>query len=345
MPALRYSFPFLFLATVPLGFVLGGAWSFLTVVIMPLAIAGLDGTLGSEGASAPASQVRGYRLLPRLYVVLQVATGVWAAYAVSSPAVPFVQAAGLTLSVGFTAGVFGFIAAHEMVHSPSAGERALGLSLLATVGYMQFRISHVHGHHVRAATAQDPATARRGESVYAFIVRSATGQLREAWAFEAKRLRRQGREVLGPGNRLLWYFAIEGLVAAAAAALGPAALAFTIGQAVVAIFLLEVFNYVAHYGIVRRTTPSGRPERLAARHSWNSARRMNNWSLFNMGRHSDHHRRPTRAYQQLEAMPDARELPSGYAGAILLALAPPLWRRVMDPRLDLGASPHAALKP
>ena len=100
---------------------------------------------------------------------------------------------------------------------------------------------------------------------------------------------------------------------------------------------------VSLYGPDGIATPN--VERLGAQHSWNSSRRMNNRSLFNMGRHSDHHRRPTRAYQQLEAMPDARELPSGYAGAILLALAPPLWRRVMDPRLDLGASPHAALKP
>jgi alkane 1-monooxygenase len=51
-----------------------------------------------------------------------------------------------------------------------------------------------------------------------------------------------------------------------------------------------------------------------------------------MGRHSDHHRRPAAAYQALSEIGNAPELPLGYAGSILLALVPPLWRRVMDPR-------------
>jgi alkane 1-monooxygenase len=100
------------------------------------------------------------------------------------------------------------------------------------------------------------------------------------------------------------------------------------------IVLLELFNYIAHYGLERRRRPAGGFERIAPRHSWNSLRRMNNWSLFNMGRHSDHHRRPTREYQRLRAEPDAPQLPFGYAGAILCALIPPLWRGVMDPRVD-----------
>jgi len=335
MNALKYSAPFAFLGSVPLGFALGGAWSFLTVLAMPLAIAGLDGVLGEAPATEPAPEGRAWRLLPQVYIALQIATGAWAAWAATRPSTTAIEAVGLALSVGFTAGVFGFVAAHEMVHSASAGERALGLCLLATVGYMQFRIAHVHGHHLRAATRQDPATARRGESVYAFMLRSLAGQMGEAWAFEARRLRRRGRPVLGPGNRLLRYLAVEAAVLAAAAALlGPRGAAFVIAQAVVAVFLVEAFNYVAHYGLERRMTDAGRPERLGAEHSWNSSRRMNNRALFNMGRHSDHHRRPARGYERLEPMAGARELPTGYAGAMLLALAPPIWRRVMDARLD-----------
>jgi len=99
--------------------------------------------------------------------------------------------------------------------------------------------------------------------------------------------------------------------------------------------MLELFNYIAHYGLVRRPG-----ERLGPQHAWNASRRMNNWALFNMGRHSDHHRHPQRPYQSLEAMAEGPELPTGYAGAILMALFPPLWRAVMDPRLD--ALGHAA---
>jgi alkane 1-monooxygenase len=103
--------------------------------------------------------------------------------------------------------------------------------------------------------------------------------------------------------------------------------------------MLELFNYIAHYGLVRASIPGGGIERLAARHSWNSTRRMNNAALFNMGRHSDHHRHPTRDYQSLEAMAGAPELPAGYAGAILMALMPPLWRKVMDPRVETWMAP------
>ena len=336
---LRFALPFLFLASVPAGFLLGGAWSFLTVVLMPLMIASLDGVLGSAGGATGARHDWAYRLLPRLNIPAQLAIGAWAALQIADPTAPALDAVGLTLSVGLTAGVFGMLAAHEMVHSASDAERALGLSFLASVGYMQFRIAHVHGHHTRAATREDPASARRGESAYLFAARSVLGQFREAWAFEAERLQRKGLRVWGAHNRLLSYLAVELLVLAGVASLGPRVLAFFVGQAVLAVFMLELFNYIAHYGLERRVEADGRPERLAARHSWNSARRMNNWSLFNMGRHSDHHRSPMESFHRLQAVEGSPELPTGYAGAILMALAPPLWRRVMDPRVDRWAEP------
>jgi alkane 1-monooxygenase len=143
---------------------------------------------------------------------------------------------------------------------------------------------------------------------------------------------------MGPTNRMLRFAAIELLVAAGFAALGPAAFGFWLGQALLAIAMLELFNYIAHYGLMRRRGPTGALERLGARHSWNSSRRMNNAALFNMGRHTDHHRHPTRPYQALEGVDGSPELPTGYAGAILMALIPPLWRRVMDPRLDILAA-------
>jgi len=333
MRSLRYAIPFLFLASAPLGFMLGGAWSYLTIALMPAAICGFDWLLGFETERpAPAGNLA-YRLLPWLYIASQIAVIVWAATAVARPGVTFTAGLGLTLSVGVTAGVFGFLAAHEMVHSRSAGERALGLTMLAFVGYMHFRIAHIHGHHIRAATSDDPASARRGETAYSFVIRSVSGQFREAWAFEAERLRRRDQPVVGD-NRMLAYLLVEIAIAASAALLGPAALAFWLAQAVLAIILLELFNYIAHYGLTRVRLPGGGLERLGDRHSWNSTRRMNNWALFNMGRHSDHHRQPSQAYQRLRIEPNAPELPAGYAGAILLALFPPLWRKVMDPLVD-----------
>ncbi|HEY3949931.1 alkane 1-monooxygenase [Phenylobacterium sp.] len=340
MAALRYCLPFAFLALVPIGATLGGAWAFAAAVATPLGLAGLDAALG-EG---PADRgPRWLRLLPRLYIPAQLATIAWGAAVVSQPGACAVTVAGLVVSSGVTAGVFGFVAAHEMIHSRRSAERALGLTLLGAVFYMHFRISHVNGHHRRAATTEDPSSARLGESLYAFLGRSIAGQWREAWRFEAERLRRGGRRVRSSRNRMLAYLAVEGLFALAVGLASLRALAFVAGSAAVAILLLESFNYVAHYGLTRRLRPDGRPEPLGPQHSWNSARRMNNAALFNMGRHSDHHRAPMRAYQQLEAPPGAAELPAGYAGAMLMAPFPPLWRRVMDPRATRMA-PGEALR-
>jgi alkane 1-monooxygenase len=334
MLALRFAVPFLFLASAPVGFALGGAWAWLTPTLTPLALAGFGWALGVESGEASRGGWLCHRALLWLYIVAQIGVIVWAAAAIGSPRADLLAVVGLTVSVGTTAGIFGIVAAHEMVHSPRKAERGLALGLFACLGYMHFRIAHLHGHHVRGATFEDPASARFGESVYHFLVRSIVGQVGEAWTFEAKRLRRRGRPVLGLGNRLIVYLLIELLILAGVALLGWRALGFWIGEAAVAILLLELFNYIAHYGLQRRRDARGIYERMSAQHSWNSRCRMNNWSLFNMGRHSDHHRRPSQAYQRLVALPRAPQLPGGYAEAILLSLVPPLWRRVMDPRVE-----------
>jgi alkane 1-monooxygenase len=321
MVTLRYLTPFAFLALVPLGGWLGGAWTFMAAAATPLALVVLDGALGED--EAQPQEGGGLIWLPRTYVFLQLATTAWAASVVARPATGLAEGAGLAISIGVTTGVFGFVAAHELIHSRSACDRVLGLTLLGTVFYMHFRIAHVHGHHRRAATFEDPASARLGEGLYAFMLRSVWGQLRESWTFEAKR---RG------GNRMIAYLAIEAALVLTVALLRGRALAFLVLSAIIAIALLESFNYVAHYGLTRRVRSDGRLERLGPRHSWNSARWMNNAALFNMGRHSDHHRRTTRPYEQLQPLAGAALLPSGYAAALLTALVPPLWRRIMDPR-------------
>ena len=123
-----------------------------------------------------------------------------------------------------------------------------------------------------------------------------------------------------------------GFAAALAAGLGPRALLFGVVHAAVAVLILELFNYVAHYGLSRRTLPDGRTERLGPRHSWNTRRRFTNWTLLNSGRHSDHHRQPSEPYQSLEETAAEALLPAGYAAMFCLALVPPIWQRVMDPR-------------
>jgi alkane 1-monooxygenase len=289
----------------------------------PVCLAGFDAALGEQVGPARATDGRIPQWLPRIYIVLQLAATAWSAVIVAKPETGLLEAVGLTVSCGLTTGVFGFVAAHEMIHSRDPRDRMLGLSLLATVFYMHFRIAHVYGHHRRAATFDDPASGRLGEGLYAFLARSIAGQFHEAWTFEKRRW----------PNRMFFYLAVEAMVLLIVALLSARALAFLVATALMSVFLLESFNYVAHYGLVRRTGERG-VERLGPEHSWNSGRRMNNAALFNMGRHSDHHRRATRRYEQLEPITGAAELPCGYAGALMLALVPALWRRVMDPRVE-----------
>jgi alkane 1-monooxygenase len=332
--SLRYLTPFAFLALLPLGGWLGEGWTFMAAVATPLCLAGLDLALGEEAVPRTPASGRAGRWIAAAYVILQLCAIGWAAALVARPGTSLLEATGLMLSAGVTSGVFGFVAAHEMVHSRSPRDRALGLTFLASVFYMHFRIAHVYGHHRRAATFADPASARLGEGLYAFLARSIGGQFREAWAFEQQRRRKTGRPVIGPGNRMVGYLTIEAGLLLGVAWLSARAALFLLATALIAVMLLESFNYVAHYGLRRGTDPDGRIERLSPCHSWNSGRRMNNAALFNMGRHSDHHRRTTLPYPQLAPLPGAAELPSGYAAALMTALVPPLWRRVMDPRAE-----------
>src|SRR5262249_1199286 len=136
---------------------------------------------------------------------------------------------------------------------------------------------------------------------------------------------------------ILQYLGIEALILGAFLLASWRGALFLIAVACISVILLESFNYVAHYGLVRTTGADGRPERLAPHHSWNSVRRMNNAALFNMGRHSDHHRVMTRSYEGLEQLSGAAQLPAGYAAALLTAFFPPLWRRIMDPRAEAAA--------
>jgi alkane 1-monooxygenase len=60
---------------------------------------------------------------------------------------------------------------------------------------------------------------------------------------------------------------------------------------------------------------------------------LTNLFLFHLQRHSDHHAYAKRRYQVLRHHANSPQFPNGYAGMIVLALVPPLWRAVMDPRV------------
>ncbi|MFE0700381.1 alkane 1-monooxygenase [Streptomyces sp. NPDC058872] len=299
----------------------------------------VDHLIGKDAANPPDSAIarleqdRYYRWCTFLYLPLQYAGLVLGCWLITRGDLSAVDRIGLTLTLGGVAGI-AINTAHELGHKTEALERRLSRIALAQTWYGHFYVEHNHGHHVRVATPEDPASARLGEGFWRFLPRTVLGGLTSAWRLEARRLRRRGRSVWSPHNTVLnsWALSLV-LFTALALAFGPGVLPYLTAQAVFGFCLLEVINYTEHYGLKRELAPSGRYERCAPRHSWNSDNVASNVFLYHLQRHSDHHAHPTRRYQSLRHFDEAPEMPTGYAGMIVLAYVPPLWRRVMDPRV------------
>ena len=324
----RYGGPFLFALSIPiLDGVVGPLGPIITVAILLLLLVGAEWLLPGKETGAVRGEPAAFRLLPFFYVPVQLAVIVWAVvHAEHIGAVGFLA---LVLAVGVTTGVFGVLVAHELVHDPRSVSQWFGAAMLSGMSYRHFRIAHVFGHHRRAATEDDPASARLGESVYHFLVRSIVGQYRDAWHIESARLRATGRSL--HWHRLLADAAtMAGIYLAFLWLAGWQGVALFALESAIAIVILEVFNYVAHYGLLRRGEGEAR-EPFGASHSWNSSNTFANALIFNMGRHAQHHANATAPYQSLAHDDAVQELPFGYAASILLALIPPLWHRIMDP--------------
>lgn len=299
----------------------------------------IDTIIGTDAANPADSLVAGleadryYRWCIYLYIPLQYAVLVWAAWRVTRGGMPWYDALGLTVTTGIVGGV-AINTAHELGHKRVKYERWLSKVALAQSAYGHFFIEHNRGHHGRVATPEDPASSRFGESFFAFWPRTVVGSLQSAWGLERKRLERTGQRVVSFRNDIIsaWAMTVV-LFAAIIAAFGWKAVPFLVIQAVIGFSLLEVVNYLEHYGLRRQMGDDGRYERCEPRHSWNSNNVASNLVLYHLQRHSDHHAHPTRRFQALRHFEEAPQLPSGYGTMILLAYFPPLWRRVMDHRV------------
>jgi alkane 1-monooxygenase len=307
----------------------------LVFVIFPL----LDMAIGMDSTNPPDSvlkfleQDRYYRWCTYLFIPIQYAGLIFACWLWSSGDLNTIESLGLALTMGVVGGI-AINTAHELGHKRASSEKWLSRVALAQTGYGHFFIEHNRGHHVKVATPEDPASSRLGESFWAFLPRTVVGSLRSAWGIEAARLDRLGKSHWSLHNDVLsaWAMTIA-LFAGLALVFGPVVLPYLLIQAVIGFSLLEVVNYLEHYGLLRQKREDGRYERCMPEHSWNSNNVASNVLLYHLQRHSDHHANPTRRYQALRHVEEAPQLPTGYAGMIVLAWFPPLWRRVMDPRL------------
>jgi alkane 1-monooxygenase len=328
-----------------------------TVLTMPTAsawwtlaiwwgVALLDALLPGARTSPPGVQPEAhlgyFRWLLRLYPVLQLAllaTGAWAAIHADWPVV-----LGIAFSVGFITGSQGITFAHELGHSKSRLDRCCAWLLMTSVCYGHFMVEHYRGHHVRAATHDDPASARLGESLYRFLPRTLWGSLVSGWRLEAQLIAQ--RKSSWSRSPLAWSALASLLLIVAPAPYLPAPaamkyIAFMALQSAVAVLLLEVVNYIEHYGLQRSSAldNAGKREPFGVMHAWNADHVLTNSMLANLQRHSDHHLHAWKPYATLAPLPGP-QLPTGYAGCIVLAMLPPLWFALMHPRIkNLGRSP------
>ena len=316
------------------------AWYWATVGIWYLLVPIIDHLLPPDASNPPPEVVpqldadRYYRYLTYLTVPIHYLTLLFAAYVVGTQDLAWYSILGLALSVGVVNGL-AINTGHELGHKTTPVERWLAKTVLAVVGYGHFFIEHNKGHHKDVATPEDPASSRMGENIYAFACREIPGAMRRAWSAEKTRLARCGGGPWTIRNEVLQPLLITlPLYAGLIYAFGWIMLPFLFVQAFWGWFgILSSANYIEHYGLLRQKLANGRYEPCQPHHSWNSNHVMSNLILFNLQRHSDHHANPTRRYQSLRAFDRLPEFPSGYPLMFMIALVPPLWFALMDPRV------------
>lgn len=274
-----------------------------------------------------------FRQLQVLQAVFLMANFVAVIVVATSGAVPLWASFFAVITIGII-NVHVPVLAHEFGHKAGRTSHMMSNIVCAIAGMGYFMPQHVLGHHVKVATPEDCASARFGESSFRFIVGSFWPEVKGGWTLEAERLRKRGGKVWSLQNDVIVSYAFAILFAGILiAVLGWMALPWIMLHHLFAWFSLMLNDYIQHYGLQRELLPNGRREPVTPMHSWNSDSPLCNLMVFNVQHHSYHHARPMEAYENLKAIPEAPTCPSGYFGMMVLALVPPWWRSVMDPKV------------
>ena len=337
--------------------------AFFTPFVIFVCVPILDWMIGRDSVNPERSELveltsdRFYRALTVLCLPLYSATVLFGLWVLVTQTLSPVETIGWVLSIGLIGGIVAINPAHELIHKSNSTEQTIGGLLLATVCYGTFKVEHLAGHHVDVATPADQSTAPRGESVYRFILQSILKNPHRAIELEQRACVERGTVWRWHMSESVGWTAVSlGWLVACAVSVDVFStrspwigVAYFLAQALVAITLLEIINYIEHYGLSRRIEDgeddSPRYERVTHLHSWNSNFALTNALLFQLQRHSDHHAHSFRRYQTLRHHPDSPQLPAGYSTMVLVALVPPLWFRVMDGRIPKYATFSDVQKP
>ena len=331
----------LMLPLVALAAMRGGWWWTLLPVYAWYLTTAMDGVLGlnqdNPDPETATEQLFWHRAVTIVWFPLQFAAifgSIW--YVQHLGHLSGWEKIGLFFGIGVLSGTIGMVYAHELLHQKTALERWMGDLLLASVLYSHFRTEHLLVHHSWVATPRDAVSARYNEGFYRFFWRVLRDSPASAWQAETRMLARARRKPWDRRNPFWRYGALQLAMLALALALGgwPGLLLF-LWQAFIAIWQLELTNYVEHYGLSRKHLGEGRYEHIMPRHSWNASHTASNWLLINLQRHSDHHYKPDRRFPLLQTYgtDEAPQLPYGYPAMTFVAMVPPWWRRRMNPRV------------
>ncbi|MGI3185116.1 alkane 1-monooxygenase [Nioella aestuarii] len=323
-----------------------GAWAGgLALLVLPLYAIGLTTLLDAVSGlnqenpdpETPEDGMFWYRLVTLIWFPVQIVTVlslIW--YATHSSHLATWEKLLLFYGVGVMSGGIGIVYAHELMHQKNNLERWLGDLLMASVLYSHFRSEHLLVHHIHVGTPRDPVTARYNEGFHRFFWRVLRDCPRSAFRAEKAMLARKGRPWHDAANPFWRYWALQAAMIVVVLLIGGwPGLGLFLFQAFIAVTLLELTNYIEHYGLTRKFLGNGKYEHVQPRHSWNASHRVSNWLLINLQRHSDHHYKPSRRFPLLQTYSEAEapQLPLGYPAMTAIALFPPLWRKHMNPRV------------
>jgi len=327
---------------------LGGNFHLVVPITVFIFLPLLDLGIGKDSSNPIESEFQTlqndfyFRWITYFWAVLQLVFVIWSIYEVSTKPRTTIEFLMFAFSVGLVTGGIGITVGHELGHKASKLEQFLSKMIYMTVCYMHFFIEHNFGHHVHVSTPNDNASSQKGQSFYNFYFKSVCGGFKSAWNIESRRLSKLGLPTFHFRNEMIWYIVItisfiSLLFAGGSLLRGELAwdvIIFFLLQSVIAFSLLELTNYIEHYGLKRKEIAPGKYEKVLPVHSWNQNYLVSNAFLFQLQRHSDHHANAGRRYQVLRNFVEAPQLPYGYELMILIALVPSLWFRMIDPILE-----------
>ncbi len=319
-----YFTPYFQLGLGALGIYLGGPFVWIGFLILfvasPLVEIGLRGRRFNERVYGSVAAHVALLLMP-VTLTFFMALVFWRALNLESG----IETAGLILSAGTMMGAYGITSAHELIHRRAKKLRALGVYNLMMVNFAHWGLEHVFGHHKHVATSLDPATARRGESVYRHWVRNYFGGLQGAYKVSRPRFLGYWFITVAASLAICFIFNLKLMLIWWAVSF-------------VAILLLQTVDYIEHYGLLREQNEKGNYLAFQPRHSWDTESVWTNSTLFNLGMHSHHHLKAALPFEKLVAQTGAQKMPFGYSVMVPIALLPGIYIPFMNSRIESSSA-------